>query len=86
MSSIVIHDSRMSAERQSHFHQVTHEAVNKYKDDKGIIGYIKQEFQCRFGGYWHCDVGFSGANDPHEADSYIHFSVGSTRITLYKCI
>ncbi|XP_050964062.1 uncharacterized protein LOC127164260 [Labeo rohita] len=82
--SITIHESQMSGKMQRELQQVALQAANKYTQDNDIVHYIKKEFDIRHGGYWDCVVGFAGHNVQYEANSYIHFSVGNTRITLFK--
>ncbi|XP_048067443.1 dynein 8 kDa light chain, flagellar outer arm-like [Megalobrama amblycephala] len=83
MPKTSIHKSDMSEEMQREALQVALLAVNN-KEDNDIAHYIKKEFDRKHGNTWQCIIGSSGYSVTHNPNSYIDFSVGDTKITLFK--
>ncbi|XP_048066373.1 dynein 8 kDa light chain, flagellar outer arm-like [Megalobrama amblycephala] len=79
-----IHQSDMSDEMQHEALQVTLLAVNMYKEDNDIARYIKMQYERRHWGTWACIIGSSGYCVSPKAYSYIDFSVGDKKITLFR--
>lgn len=60
-------------------------AMSKYVIEKDIAGYIKQDFDGKFGPNWHCIVGKQfGSYVSHESKHYIYFYIGELSFLLFK--
>ncbi|KAK9971125.1 hypothetical protein ABG768_027017 [Culter alburnus] len=84
MPKIEIHKSDMSDEMQRDALQVALLALNMYTKGNDIANYIKKEFDRKHGNTWQCIIGSSGYSVTHNPNSYINFSVGDKKITLFK--
>lgn len=60
-------------------------AMSKYVIEKDIAGYIKRDFDNKFGANWHCIVGKQfGSYVSHESKHYIYFYIGELSFLLFK--
>ncbi|XDV49632.1 hypothetical protein PO909_018844 [Leuciscus waleckii] len=77
----------MSQELKKDALQFASLALNLHEDHRDIARYIKKEFEQRRGGSWNCIVGDCGEYSTcvhYQRNSYIRFSVGDTKIVVFR--
>uniref|UniRef100_A0AC34PUI9 Dynein light chain n=1 Tax=Panagrolaimus sp. JU765 TaxID=591449 RepID=A0AC34PUI9_9BILA len=75
----------MSESLQAEVFQVANEALSKFKIEKDVAVFIKEEFDKRHGSSWHCVVGRNfGSFVSHETNTFIYFYLNHVAIMLYK--
>ena len=84
-NKVSIKNYDMSEEMQAAATQLAQEAIVRFQVEKDIAGYIKKEFDRRFGPTWHCVVGRNfGSYVTHETKHFIYFYVGQVAVLLFK--
>lgn len=75
----------MSEELKNDAIEIGLKALDKFTVEKDIAGFIKKEFDKKYGPNWHCVVGRSfGSFVTHESKHFIYFYLGQVAILLFK--
>ncbi|CAH8465467.1 unnamed protein product [Schistosoma turkestanicum] len=62
-------------------------ACERFKCDRDIAKYIKQEFDKRYGGTWQCVVGKNfGCYFSHKEHSFIYFNLYLNAVLLFQAV
>ncbi|GMT36196.1 hypothetical protein PFISCL1PPCAC_27493 [Pristionchus fissidentatus] len=81
----VVKSTDMSEEMQKAAMQVAVEAMNKFRVEKDIATFIKEEFDKRYMPSWHCVVGRNfGSYVTHETNHFIYFYIQHVAVMLFK--
>ncbi|TMS36022.1 hypothetical protein L596_003290 [Steinernema carpocapsae] len=60
-------------------------AITKFKVEKDVATFIKEEFDRKYTPSWHCVVGRNfGSYVTHESNHFIYFYMKHIAIMLYK--
>ncbi|KAF7259458.1 hypothetical protein EG68_03219 [Paragonimus skrjabini miyazakii] len=60
-------------------------AFERFSLDQDVAKYVKNEFDRRFGGVWHCVVGTNfGSYVAHTPKCFLYFLLNSRAILLFK--
>ncbi|CAB3401101.1 unnamed protein product [Caenorhabditis bovis] len=81
----IVRSTDMPEELQKEAITVSLEAMDKYKLERDIATYIKEEFDKRHNPSWHCVVGRNfGSYVTHESNNFIYFYIKHIAIMLFK--
>ncbi|CAM9498909.1 unnamed protein product [Discosporangium mesarthrocarpum] len=81
----VIKNVDMSDEMQQDVVNCACEAVESFTIEKDIAGFMKKEFDKKYGPTWHCIVGRNfGSYVTHEPGSFIYLVLGNVAVLLFK--
>ncbi|KAF8354415.1 hypothetical protein PRIPAC_96038 [Pristionchus pacificus] len=81
----VVKSTDMPEEMQRAAMQVAVDAMSKYRVEKDIATYIKEEFDKRYLPSWHCVVGRNfGSYVTHETNHFIYFYIQHVAVMLFK--
>nr|CAX70192.1 adenosinetriphosphatase [Schistosoma japonicum] len=59
-------------------------ACERFKEERDIAKYIKNEFDKRYGGTWQCVVGNFGCYVTHKKNHFIYFHLYLNAVLLYQ--
>uniref|UniRef100_A0A914QQA0 Dynein light chain n=2 Tax=Panagrolaimus TaxID=55784 RepID=A0A914QQA0_9BILA len=75
----------MSEEMQAAVFEIAREALSKYKVEKDVAVFMKEQFDSKYGTSWHCVVGRNfGSFVSHETNCFIYFYLKNVAIMLFK--
>ncbi|CAG9320322.1 unnamed protein product [Blepharisma stoltei] len=81
----IIKSADMSEDMQQDAIESTVRAIQTEAVFKDIAGYIKKDFDRRYGPTWHCITGNSfGTFVTHEERHYIYFFLDELAVLLFK--
>ncbi|GMR60808.1 hypothetical protein PMAYCL1PPCAC_31003, partial [Pristionchus mayeri] len=81
----IVKSTDMSEEMQKEAMQVAIDAMSKFRVEKDIATYIKEEFDKRYQPSWHCVVGRNfGSYVTHETNHFIYFYIQHVAVMLFK--
>uniref|UniRef100_A0A0N5AQV5 Dynein light chain n=1 Tax=Syphacia muris TaxID=451379 RepID=A0A0N5AQV5_9BILA len=81
----VVKSTDMDEQMQQEAIQVANDALNKFKVEKDMATYIKEEFDKKYSPSWHCVVGRNfGSYVTHETNHFIYFYLQHIAIMLFK--
>jgi dynein light chain LC8-type len=84
--TILIHTDKLPSEMRDSAIQAANKAIDACRTIGDMAGYIKKAMDEKHGPAWCCVVGRSfGSVVRHEADRFLHFSVGHQSVALWKC-
>ncbi|XGW32399.1 hypothetical protein V3C99_017166 [Haemonchus contortus] len=82
---VVIKSTDMCTEMQQKVVSIVCTACEKYRVEKEIAAYIKQEMDRRFSNSWHCVVGRNfGSYVTHETNHFIYLYVRNTAVMVFR--
>lgn len=77
--------SEMPREMENYAIFCAQEGLTKLNNEQELAGFVRKEFEGKFGPTWNCFVGRNfGSFVTHEEGNYIYFYVGQTGILLFK--
>lgn len=85
VSSATIKLSEMTKDMENFAFYCALEGLTKKSNEQEIAGFIRKEFETRYGPTWNCFVGRNfGSYVTHEENQYIYFYVGQMGVLLFK--
>ncbi|VDK34173.1 unnamed protein product [Dibothriocephalus latus] len=80
-----IRNADMSPEMRDSAAKIAVRAALECKVEKDMAGFVKKEFDRRYGETWHCIAGKDyGSNVTHEKHAFIYFYVNEMAFLLFK--
>eukprot|EP01003_Olkasia_polycarbonata_P002090 NODE_1442_length_540_cov_66.429735_g1365_i0.p1 GENE.NODE_1442_length_540_cov_66.429735_g1365_i0~~NODE_1442_length_540_cov_66.429735_g1365_i0.p1 ORF type:complete len:92 (+),score=15.14 NODE_1442_length_540_cov_66.429735_g1365_i0:71-346(+) len=84
-SKFTIKNADMPEDMQNDALECALQATEKHNIEKDVAGYIKKEFDRKYGATWHCIVGRNfGSYVTHESKNFIYFQYQQCAILLFK--
>ncbi|KAE8674111.1 hydroxyphenylpyruvate reductase-like [Hibiscus syriacus] len=83
----LVEDTDMPLQMQIHAMSSASQALDHHdvSDYKSIAGYIKKEFDSKYGDGWQCVVGSKfGCYFSHSRGTFIYFSMESLKFLIFK--